>query len=48
MQPIIVERDEQPYATVTRGARLEVLMTDPAEQPDMRQWRTDLYFRLAD
>lgn len=30
------------------GARLEVLMTDPREQPDMHQWRTDLYFRLAD
>ncbi len=30
------------------GARLEVLMTDPREQPDMHQWRTDLFFRLAD
>jgi effector-binding domain-containing protein len=30
------------------GARLEVLMTDPAEEPDMHKWRTDLYFRLAD
>jgi hypothetical protein len=30
------------------GARLEVLMTNPAEQPDMHQWRTDLFFRLAD
>jgi hypothetical protein len=30
------------------GARLEVLMTDPREQPDMLQWRTDLFFKLAD
>jgi effector-binding domain-containing protein len=30
------------------GARLEVLMTNPADEPDMHKWRTDLYFRLAD
>jgi TusA-related sulfurtransferase len=30
------------------GARLEVLLTDPREQPDMAQWATELAFRLAD
>src|SRR5690349_8464867 len=30
------------------GCRLEVLLTDPAEQPDMHKWRTDLFFKLAD
>jgi RNA polymerase sigma-70 factor (ECF subfamily) len=30
------------------GCRLEVFLTDPREQPDMDQWRTDLVFRLAD
>ncbi|HEY8471782.1 MAG TPA: GyrI-like domain-containing protein [Natronosporangium sp.] len=29
-------------------ARLEYYHTDPAEQPDMNQWRTELRFRLAD
>ncbi|WP_305786697.1 GyrI-like domain-containing protein [Symbioplanes lichenis] len=29
-------------------ARLEVLMTNPAEQPDMHQWETVLLFKLAD
>ena len=29
------------------GCRLEVLMTDPAEEPDMHKWRTDLFFKLA-
>jgi effector-binding domain-containing protein len=30
------------------GCRLEVLLTDPREQPDVSQWRTQLAFRLAD
>ena len=30
------------------GCRLEVLMTDPAEEPDMHKWTTVLMFRLAD
>jgi effector-binding domain-containing protein len=30
------------------GCRLEVYKTDPAEQPDMGKWETELLFRLAD
>ncbi|GAA3901511.1 GyrI-like domain-containing protein [Actinoplanes auranticolor] len=30
------------------GARLEVLLTNPAEEPDMHKWETALLFRLAD
>ncbi|MBL7261251.1 GyrI-like domain-containing protein [Paractinoplanes lichenicola] len=30
------------------GCRLEVLMSNPAEEPDMHKWRTDLFFKLAD
>jgi effector-binding domain-containing protein len=30
------------------GARLEVLLSNPAEEPDMHKWRTALFFRLAD
>jgi effector-binding domain-containing protein len=30
------------------GCRLEVLLTDPASQPDMSKWETELVFRLAD
>jgi effector-binding domain-containing protein len=30
------------------GCRLEVYKTDPAEQPDMGRWETELLFRLAD
>lgn len=30
------------------GCRLEVYGTDPAEQPDMTRWETDLVFRLSD
>ncbi len=30
------------------GARLENYLTDPAEQPDMTKWETELAFRLAD
>lgn len=30
------------------GCRLEVMKTNPAEQPDMNQWETELAFRLAD
>ncbi|GID27121.1 GyrI-like domain-containing protein [Paractinoplanes brasiliensis] len=29
------------------GCRLEVLRTDPAEEPDMHRWRTDLFLKLA-
>jgi effector-binding domain-containing protein len=33
---------------VTRwGCRLELLLTNPAEQPDMNKWETKLAFRLA-
>jgi len=30
------------------GCRLESYLTDPAVQPDTRQWQTELAFRLAD
>ena len=30
------------------GARLEIYETDPAEQPDLNKWVTQLAFRLAD
>jgi effector-binding domain-containing protein len=30
------------------GSRLEILLTDPAEEPDMSKWVTQLAFRLAD
>ena len=30
------------------GCRLEILMTNPAEEPDMHKWETVLLFRLAD
>jgi effector-binding domain-containing protein len=30
------------------AARLEVLLTNPAEQPDMHKWETALLFKLAD
>jgi effector-binding domain-containing protein len=30
------------------GCRLEVLHTDPAREPDMEKWETQLAFRLAD
>ena len=29
------------------GARLEIYQSDPAQQPDMSQWVTELAFRLA-
>jgi effector-binding domain-containing protein len=29
------------------GCRLELLLTNPAEQPDMNKWETKLAFRLA-
>ena len=29
------------------GCRLEVYHTDPADEPDMRKWQTELAFRLA-
>jgi len=31
-----------------RGCRFEVNQTNPAEQPDMSAWQTDLAFRLID
>lgn len=30
------------------GCRLEFYLTDPAEQPDLSKWQTQLAFRLAD
>jgi effector-binding domain-containing protein len=30
------------------GCRIESYLTDPAEQPDMTKWQTELAFRLAD
>ena len=30
------------------GCRLEIAMTNPAEEPDMHKWETVLMFRLAD
>ena len=30
------------------GCRIESYLTDPAEQPDMTRWQTELAFRLAD
>jgi effector-binding domain-containing protein len=30
------------------GCRMEVLMTNPAEEPDMHKWETVLMFRLAE
>jgi effector-binding domain-containing protein len=30
------------------GCRLEIFLTNPAEQPDMHKWETVLSFRLAD
>jgi hypothetical protein len=30
------------------GCRLEVCGTNPAAEPDMSKWETDLVFRLAD
>jgi effector-binding domain-containing protein len=30
------------------GCRLELLLTNPAEQPDLNKWETMLAFRLAD
>ncbi len=30
------------------GSRLEFYLTDPAEEPDMSKWATQLAFRLAD
>jgi hypothetical protein len=30
------------------GCRVEFYLTDPAEQPDLSKWQTQLAFRLAD
>ena len=41
--------DVQPTPTgEVWNCRLEVLLTDPAEEPDMHRWTTALYVRLAD
>jgi len=41
--------DMSPEADGDRwGSRLEMLLTDPAEEPDMSKWVTQLAFRLAD
>ena len=29
-------------------SRLEIYKTDPAEEPDMSKWETELAFKLAD
>jgi hypothetical protein len=29
------------------GSRLEIYLTDPAQEPDMSKWQTQLAFRLA-
>ncbi len=40
--------DMQPTPTgEVWGCRLEVLLSNPAEEPDMHKWRTDLFFKLA-
>jgi hypothetical protein len=30
------------------GGRVEFYLTNPAEQPDLTKWQTQLAFRLAD
>lgn len=41
--------DVQPTPTgEVWGCRLEILMTDPAAEPDMHKWETVLLFKLAD
>jgi hypothetical protein len=41
--------DSEPTSRGDRwGGRLEVYNTDPAEEPDMNRWETELWFRLAD
>jgi hypothetical protein len=43
------ERADQAGCGVERwGSRLEFYLTDPAEEPDMSKWETQLAFRLAD
>jgi effector-binding domain-containing protein len=34
-------------AGVRWGSRLEIYLTDPAQEPDMSKWQTQLAFRLA-
>jgi effector-binding domain-containing protein len=42
-------RDMEPTPTgEVWGCRLEVLMTNPADEPDMHKWETILLFKLAD
>jgi hypothetical protein len=36
------------YDLIDMERQLEVYKTDPAEQPDMSKWETELPFRLAD
>lgn len=41
--------DAEPEGAGERwGCRLEVYPTDPADEPDMSRWTTELAFRLAD
>jgi len=41
--------DMVPSASGERwGARLEIYLTDPKNEPDMTKWVTELAFRLAD
>lgn len=41
------DMEETPTGQVW-GCRLEMMLTNPAEQPDPHQWETVLLFRLAD
>jgi effector-binding domain-containing protein len=45
-QGLVWDRSESPDGE-RWGCRLEVLLTDPAEVPDMREWITQLVFKLA-
>jgi hypothetical protein len=56
-EPKVVQRADQPYVAIWDvteteggqrwGARLEIYESDPALEPDMNQWVTELAFRLA-
>jgi hypothetical protein len=37
----------RPRTATAWGARLEIYESDPAQEPDMDKWVTDLAFRLA-
>ncbi|NEE01496.1 GyrI-like domain-containing protein [Phytoactinopolyspora halotolerans] len=40
------DRSDTPHGELW-GCRLEIYHTDPAEEPDMNKWETDLAFKLA-